>query len=74
EERATGVIRGDDASYTSVPTAYDGASMMTLKPMGSQQVQVRSRSSDTVRHLMRDGGRSSAVQAMGLVQEDVKYV
>ncbi|KAL9040256.1 MAG: hypothetical protein Q9180_002022 [Flavoplaca navasiana] len=73
-ERATGGIRRDDRSYSSVPAAYDGASMMTLKPMGSQHVQVRSRSSDTIRQSLRDGGWSSAVQAMGLVQEDVKYV
>ena len=68
-ERAMGGIRRDDESHTS-----DAASMMTLKPMGSQQVQVRSRSSDTVRQLLRDGGRSSARQVKGRVQVDVKYV
>ncbi|KAL8856081.1 MAG: hypothetical protein Q9178_007276 [Gyalolechia marmorata] len=73
-ERDIGGNRRDDGSYPSVPAAYDGASMMTLKTMGSEQVQVRSRSSDTVQQLLRDGGRSSAVQAMGLVQVDVKYV
>ncbi|KAL8649587.1 MAG: hypothetical protein Q9226_005519 [Calogaya cf. arnoldii] len=73
-ERATGGIRKDDGSYTSVPAAYDGASMMTLEPMGSQLVQMRSRFSDTVQQLLRDGGRSSAVQATGSVQVDVKYV
>ncbi|KAL8917121.1 MAG: hypothetical protein Q9208_008160 [Pyrenodesmia sp. 3 TL-2023] len=71
--RATGGMHEDGDSYKLMAAANDEASISTLRPMGSQQVRVRSRSSDTVQLLLDNVGRSSAVQATGLVQVDVKY-
>ncbi|KAL8722592.1 MAG: hypothetical protein Q9225_000948 [Loekoesia sp. 1 TL-2023] len=55
-DRGTSGIHEDGGLTDRIPAANDEASMSTLKPMGSQQVRVRSRSSDTVQLLLGDGG------------------